>query len=144
MNKPVLIAVAAIALAGCQARPNSNICTPIIEPLTPVDVQDSSRLQSDVDWQRTRAEACVHRQAYRLAPSTDPAETVARAALEACDAEIGAAVALIHGRTYDATQGFSREQKLESAKYYADRASKSYERLALLKVVEGRAGKCQG
>jgi len=143
MNKLILIAIVG-TITACQAGPDESICTAIIEPMTPVDAEDSVRLQSNGDWVRTRAEACVHRQAYRLAASSDPAETVAKAALEACEAEVGAAVALMHGRTYDGTAGLNRELRLESAKLYADRAADSYKSLALLKVVEGRAGNCRG
>lgn len=142
MREPILIALA-LLLVGCGARQDGSICMAIVDPLTPQSAEDSLALQSDTDWQRARAEACVHRQAYRLAHSSDPAQTVATAVMEACDVPVAAAVALIRSKIYTATEGNRSEDRQASAQVYADDALKSYERLALLKVVEGRAGNCR-
>lgn len=133
-------AVAASALlTGCGSRGDSSVCTPILEPTTPADAEASVAAQRDADWQRKRADACVHRQAYRLAASGDPAETVAAAAVEACEAAVAHSAAV--NAHWEMEQGYlaAGDQVIQRA---AD-IKANYQRFALLKVVEGRAGRCK-
>lgn len=137
MQRTLIVAVA-ITLAGCGARPDDSICTPIFDAVTPTDTQDSMRLQRDPDWQMKRADACVHRQAYRLAHSTDPAETVAKATVEACEAVISTSASI--NAAHEVDQGYVGVGEVT---FRIDSIKAAYERMALLKVVEGRAGKCR-
>lgn len=125
--------------AGCGAPSDPSICTPILEPTTPADADASLAAQRDADWQRKRADACVHRQAYHLAGAGDPAETVAAAAVEACEAAVSHSAAV--NAHWEMEQGY-----IEAGGQVMQRAAEikaNYELFALLKVVEGRAGRCK-
>lgn len=134
----VLIAAVAITLAGCGVRPDDSICTPIFDPPSAQSADDSLEFSESPDWQRKRADACVHRQAYRLALSEDPAETVAKAVVEFCASPIAGSAVLNANKEVD--QGYidasERDARMEAI-------VKAYEPFALSKVVEGRAGKCR-
>ncbi len=78
------IVMAGLLIAGCSKTGANEICSQIIEPQQSSGIEDSLAKQQDPDWQRVRAEACVHRQAYRLAVSPDPAPTVAKAVVVYC------------------------------------------------------------
>lgn len=137
-----LIAMTAFAamLAGCQNSGDPKICTMIIDPPPPPSLDRQMTSQEEVNWNRTRAEACLHRQAYRLANSSDPAETVAHAVTEACEAPIAESAAWIHKVTWDGATSDEQAALSEQARLAA---IESYGSFALLKVVEGRAGKCK-
>lgn len=143
MKKSIFIGGIAMGLTGCGAAQDNSICTSVIYPPFPDDASESVALQDDLDWQWKRAEACLHRQGYRLAGSEDPAETVAKAVVEACEAEVGAAAALIHKRDFDQSLAPTVRGKMDEAQESERLARESYERFALLKVVEGRAGNCR-
>lgn len=134
----VAVVAASALLTGCGGRGDPSVCTPILEPTTPSDADASLAAQRDAEWQRQRADACVHRQAYRLAGSGDPAETVAAAVVEACEAAVAHSAAV--NAHWEMEQGY-----LAAGDQVIQRAAEieaNYERFALLKVVEGRAGGC--
>lgn len=130
---------AALLLGSCGPQPDSNICLKVSAPEAPA----GRSVQFNEEWQRQNAEACVHRQAYRLAKSGDPAQTVADAVVEACESEIGTATMFIHGRTFRESLAPDIQTKVKEAEADQKRAEASYRSLALLKVVEGRAGHCR-
>lgn len=130
-------------LTACQpVGGDAAICTPIvaIPPIPPTNPTANNIRQIDIDYQRAVAEHCIHRTAYRLSGSPDPAETVANAVAQACEGDIAVAAAVIHKRTYDANDLEIRAEKAEEARLAAISA---YDGFALLKVVEGRAGHCK-
>lgn len=84
MNKLILIAIAT-TLAGCSAGPDNSVRTAISEPVESESSERYLEQQMSASWNKQKADACVHRQAYRLSQSSDPAETVAKAAVELAD-----------------------------------------------------------
>jgi hypothetical protein len=70
---------------------------------------------------------CVHRWAYRLARSPDPAEVVAKAAVTACASDIA--------WQFNNAEPEQRERLLEDI-------NRSAPQLALFHVVQARAGNC--
>lgn len=139
----IAIIIAALVVAGCTNRGDPSICRPILDPPTPADEAASIRLQTDEDWQRKRAEACVHREAYRPANAPDAIQDVAWAVMEACDAPVTKAVSLVHKRAFDDAADSPLNDRVRIAREYEDEARRSYQRFARLKIVEGRAGKCR-
>lgn len=138
MKKLILIAVATVV--GCSGKPD-NICTQIIEPRASEAVEDSVRNQGDPEWHRVRTEACVHRKAYLLAPSDDPAETVADAVITYCQPNIDAAASRAAYSEADPTNSGRFDSEMLERRTVEIKAS--YNQLALLKVIEGRAGNCR-
>jgi hypothetical protein len=131
--------LSSVLLVGCGDGKDSSVCTPILEPTTPASTDASIAAQRDADWQRKRADACVHRQAYRLATSGDPAATVAMAAIEACEPAVSHSAAI--NAHWEMEQGYIPAGAEVIAR--AAEIKANYERFALLKVVEGRAGGCK-
>lgn len=133
-----IVMVGVIALTGCTNNGDPDICTAIVD--APVAELSSESLENDFDpgWQRKNADACVHRQAYRLATSDDPAETVAKAVVEFCGGII-ATSAIVNANDEVAKGLFTQDQRNQRA----DQIAANYEPFALSKVVEGRAGKCK-
>lgn len=85
------LALAAMGLSACNGsngqRANSKICTPFPKvaaststpaPATPGVIADAASPVDD----------CLHRWAYSLAPSTDPADAVAEATVAACSSAL--------------------------------------------------------
>lgn len=140
IRRRVITVATVLTLAGCGARPDNSICTAIIDPPSPKDATESLALQGDAAWQVKRADACVHRQAYRLARSSDPATIVAKAVVEACRSPISAVGPLI---SLD-----ERDVGVNPPRWVVDSRLREvdglYEQRALSKVVEGRAGNCRG
>lgn len=130
----------ALALAGCAETTNSAICKPIGD--STIDGLDRSPGNLNEGKARTLAQDCLHRNAYRLAQSDDTADIVARAVVEACEADIGVATALLHKSSYDSFPTRPIAQRTAEAGKVAEAAKGSYREYALLKVVEGRAGDC--
>lgn len=139
------ILAAALGLSGCSGgRGDSAVCTPIIEPREASGVEDSLENQRSPEWQRVRAEACVHRQAYRLATSSDPAPTVAKAVVVYCENPIDAVARVSAFAERDPLA--IRTPSDGTMKVIDDRIAEiktNFESFALSKVVEGRAGKCR-
>lgn len=138
MNKMILIAVAA-TLAGCSNNGDPNICKFIIDYTAPTNMSEAEKNRTDIGWQGNRASACIHRMAYRLAASNDPAETVTQAVLSACREQINTStlataehMAKVFSRTDEAS--FERTVQQFENKFREE---------ALVRVVEGRAGKCK-
>ncbi len=96
MNRQLLVgatlALGAAALAGCHANPNgdiavngkgdSRICTPFAAVTTTAAVPGAPAV-AVADGSST-VDDCVHRWAYTLAGSRDPADLVGQAAVAAC------------------------------------------------------------
>lgn len=133
MHRVVFILALTTTLAGCGLGQDNSICTVIPSTTLPDDGSDTGGREGMI------AEACVHRQAYRLSRSSDPAEIVARAAIEACEQPIDTAARLSARYTHD-TLRLNDEDHIDVR---IEQIKEGYERLALLKVVEGRAGKCR-
>lgn len=122
----------------------SPVCTPIPRPETEEGGPVYEGRTAD-EKLRTRAEACLHRAAYQLGKSPDDADDVSRAAVEQCRADINSVMlelkaSVIRGmiRAGD-TSG-----AVETANGIERQARSDLQQFALLKVVEGRAGKCKG
>lgn len=131
LAKLILVAMSALTLAACGQ--DNSICKIIIEPTTPDDGSSNGGRES------MAAEACIHRQAYNLAKSSDPAEIVAKATVESCEQQIDTAARTSAHYT-------TTILKIEEEGHIDQRIGQikeGYERFALLKVVEGRAGKCK-
>lgn len=131
-----------LGLAGCGSGKDRYICAKIMEPPTPEDINGSMAVQQSASWQKQRAEACVHRQAYRLASSNDSAEIVAKAAVEACEPGIDIAARLAAREEREQDPVGLRLAGDPSLGTRINDIKAAYERFALLKVVEGRAGGC--
>lgn len=142
MKRTALIAI--IGLTGCSPQPDNDVCTRIIEAPQPTDAEDSLAKQRDPQWQLVRAEACVHRQAYRLAASPDPAPTVAKAVVVFCEAPIDGVARVSAFAERDPLS--IRSPSDETMRVVDERIAEikaNFEDFALSKVVEGRAGKCR-
>ena len=138
------VALATIVLTGCTNRGNPTVCTSIQEPPSATSVEDSLASQQDPEWQRVRAEACVHRQSYRLASSSDPAETVAKAVVVHCESPIdGAARVSAHTEIDPAADDIVTPEELNALAGRIAEITANFEKYALSKVVEGRAGNCK-
>ena len=138
--RQVIITAIVLTLTGCGPRHDNTICAPIIDPPTPKDSTEAVANQSDAGWQVARADACVHRQSYRLANSSDPATVVAKAVVEACGPPISSAArsaAMDEQEVGGTVPGWTIQSRITGIEA-------AYERFALSKVVEGRAGRCRG
>lgn len=131
--------LAAIAV-GCSVK-SQRICTvpPTLEKTLENIMAEASRTPPDYGAQivasRMAEEACVHRWAYRLAGSGDPAPVVAKAAFAGCDT----APAYGTGSRVDL---YSRAGQPVSANQYHDGQAQELIDLALFHVVQARAGSC--
>lgn len=115
-----LAALACAALTGCGASPvnDERVCqTP-----APIEAPLKGIVTAAETAPAANALACVHRWAYRLAGSDDPADVVARAATAACRDPI---------ELWRAQENFPT----------ASREDRIHER-ALFHVVQARAGHC--
>lgn len=73
MSRLLILALAA-STAGCSAASNGKICsTPPTLDVTPQGMANAPSLEDDPSEQQVLADQCVHRWAYRLAKSPDPA-----------------------------------------------------------------------
>lgn len=131
LAKLILVTMSALTLAACGQ--DNSICKIVIEPTTADDGSSNGGREG------MAAEACIHRQAYNLAKSSDPAEVVAKAAIESCEQQIDTAARTSAHYT-------TALLKIDDEGHIDQRIAQikeSYERFALLKVVEGRAGRCK-
>lgn len=113
--------LATLALVGCANRADDKICA----------TAPNEGASGDMN-------ACIHKWAYRLAQSNDPADVVAKAVVHACN-DVANEVAERVGTGPDAKIGAD----LERAKTEAYRGIVNVgEMQALFRVVQARAGKC--
>lgn len=134
----------AVALASCSQAGDSKICTPIIEPPVPNDPVAMVKERDTLEWSISNAERCLHRHAYRLAPSTDEAETVARAVVQACENSVERAVSYRRAQAFGGEpSGTLLDERFRLGDEAEAAARRSWTEFALMKVVEGRAGKCR-
>lgn len=139
----IAIILTGLVLAGCSNTGKNEVCSQIIEPQQSSGVDDSLAKQQDPEWQRIRAEACVHRQAYRLAASPDPAPTVAKAVVVFCESPIdGVARVSAYAERDPLAIRIPSEETMRVVDERIAEIKRNFEAFALSKVVEGRAGKC--
>lgn len=138
------IIAAALILTGCSNNGDPSVCTPILDPRSASSIEDGIQLQRDPSWQLARAEACVHRQAYRLATSPDPAPTVAEAVVVFCEGPIQATadVSAYSEQGKEAIR-MPTQETMDIINARIAQIKTNFESYALSKVVEGRAGKCK-
>ena len=108
-----LVLIGAILLTGCGSGPDDRIC------MTSESVQID---QGDML-------GCVHKWAYRLAGSAEPAATVAKAVAQACSD------VAVYNTEAASSSGDSKSQLYEGFMAEA-------EKQALFRVVQARAGNC--
>ena len=140
-----LLILAVVALAGCQAtaKPDPKICAAITDPAEAVSIEDGSAKQQDANWTRVYAEACVHRSAYNFSQGPDSADAISRAVLESCEGKIERAAFNLGEEAAARFATSDQATQRAVAKETRDDALESYDRLALLRVVEARAGHCK-
>ena len=140
----ILIVASAVALASCSQGQDSSVCTPIMEPTPPSDPVAGVAQRDTLEWSIGNAERCLHRNAYRLHTSTDEADTVARAAVQACESAVERAVSYRRAQAFQGEpQGTPLDDRVEVADTAEAAARRSWSEFALMKVVEGRAGRCK-
>ncbi|QZD86164.1 hypothetical protein [Qipengyuania psychrotolerans] len=103
---------------------------------TPIDLSAANKAQKS--WQQmTLTENCIHRWGYRLAKSEGDNREIADAVVAACRDAI-----LREGNMkFDEKSGTEPDAKDETLMF--DDLRKSYGELALFRVVQARAGKCE-
>lgn len=139
-----LVGLLALSLGGCSQ--SNSICQAIFEPTNVDDPVEMLKMSDTLPWTKTAAEACLHRNAYRLAASEDAADIVARAVVQACESEVLKAVSLYRADSYDFAIRVGRattDQAYQTADAAEANAQKSYLEYAMMRVVEGRAGNCK-
>ena len=136
MRSLAAAALAGFLVSGCNG-PAANIC---VEP-PPLDAVLGNKTDAPSVAEFSRQ--CVHRWAYRLAQSPDPAPVVADAVMGACaDLVFRSAYA----KEYEArireesVMGFDSFTGQEANQYVV--TAKELRRQALYHVVQARAGKC--
>jgi hypothetical protein len=134
----------ALGLFGCTQ--SNSVCQAITDPIALEDPVEMLRLSNTMAWAKSDAEACVHRNGYRLAGAKETADLVARSVVQACESPINKAVSFVRADQYDFAVRVVRETTDEadqSADEAEAKARKSYLELAIMRVVEGRAGNCK-
>lgn len=138
------VGLLALSLVGCGQ--SNSICQAIFEPTTVADPVEMLKMSDTLPWTKINAEACLHRNAYRLAPSKDAADIVARAVVQACESEVLKAVSLYRADSYDFAIRVGRattDEAYQTADGAEANAQKSFLEYAMMRVVEGRAGNCK-
>lgn len=137
--------VALLAVASCN-RPDARICeTPPTRSLSQASVDaaratakgrpEGERLHYEADALRGFMADCVHRQAYRLAVSTEDAEKAAQASVDLCEEAItDAASADYYAKKADGDE--------PAYSLLAQQAWGDMQRRAVGYVVQARAGHC--
>lgn len=142
MRSAMILGAALMTVTGCsQVGPNDAICEPLPSMLMSED--DSSRHTNPI-YQRALATQCIHRLAYRLAMSGDPAPVVADAVMGGCESAVFQAAytaeADDQGRGAEAPMGFDSLTGEAINRY--EQSAREFRRMALFRVVEARAGNC--
>lgn len=139
-----LAVISLLGLAGCSQ--TNGICQAVFEAMRVDDPVAMLKMSNELPWTKTDAEACLHRNAYRLAPSKDAADIVARAVVQACEQEVTKAASLYRADAYDFAVTVGRETTDNADRRAGEaeaNALKSYREYAMMRVVEGRAGNCK-
>jgi hypothetical protein len=139
-----IIAALGLALASCSKGSDSSVCTSIVEPTSPSDPVAMVRQRDTLEWSMGAAERCLHRNAYRLHTSTDEADIVARAVVQACESAVERAVSDRRAQAFQGEpEGTPLAERLKVGDEAEAAARRSWSEFALMKVVEGRAGRCR-
>lgn len=141
--RTAFVAAITVSLASCAQGNDPKICTQIIEPPSSTDPVAGVAKRDTLEWSMASAEACLHRNAYRLASSTDEAETVARAVVQACENAVERAVSYRRSGAFASGSDLPLSERVSVGDEAEAAARRSWTEFALLKVVEGRAGKCK-
>jgi hypothetical protein len=153
-----LALVAAAALAGCNRPADTRLpligksyCTPFRTVAATSNAASSPNGQSGLATSATLPAAdpgaalddCVHRWAYALAPSRDPADIVAHAAIDACSAIVTtlSQQAAPAASDSNATQD-DQQQDQQQAENPIAQQMRATEGKALFYVVQARAAGC--
>lgn len=140
----IIIAALGLTLASCSQGPDASVCTPIMEPTPPSDPVAGVAQRDTLEWSIGKAERCLHRNAYRLHTSTDEADTVARAVVQACGSAVERAVSYRRAQAFvGEPQGTPVAERVKVGDAAEAAARRSWSELAVMKVVEGRAGRCK-
>jgi hypothetical protein len=134
-----------VGLTGCGALPDDKICTAIY-PAPGNGTPAALERARDLPWQRQRVEACLHREAYKLARADADILSITNATIERCQPAFAITVELA-GNVEERRQLAERET-MEIA-VAANGVISQWERERLTRmtsawVVEGRAGNCRG
>lgn len=136
MRALIVIGVAGLLACGCAA-PAADICA------TPPPLDAVLGNQTDAASVAQLGQQCVHRWAYRLAGSSDPAPVVADAVMGACNDLVfrtARAQEMDAEKRGESTQGFDSFTGQEANPYVV--TAKEMRRQALFHVVQARAGDC--
>ena len=130
-----------LAIAGCSndERPNPEICKPIDDNLSNGTLIGHPELSPAGN----AADVCIHREAYRLASSSDDPAIVSRAVVQACEREVSRFVAISRASFYQAVQQSGEGDPAQSANQHVRSIEADLQNEALMRVVEGRAGNCR-
>lgn len=126
-----IIAAMGLTLASCTQGPDSSVCTPIIEPTPPSDPVAGVAQRDTLEWSMGNAERCLHRNAYRLHTTTDEADIVARAVVQACESAVERAVSY---RRAQAFQGEPQGTPLDERFKVGDEAAAAARRSWLVSI----------
>lgn len=134
----VLIGGLMVALAGCGALPNDDICT------ATVPLEATEAIGGGAKPPKVIAEECVHRWGYRLAGASDEANTVADAVVEACREPMARYAAEMADQTLALVPANERNRLLGDARRLSvESARTNLKEKALFHVVQARAGHCK-
>jgi hypothetical protein len=115
----------ALLMAGCSPNPDEWVCS---KPLSILAVAGNTGADS-----LARADSCVHRWAYRLAPSKETLKDVAAAVVSGCSAPISEVATEFkpNGAGGDSNAGSVQE------------TLRKYDGLARFHVIQARVGHCK-
>lgn len=145
----ILLATVALAAAGCQNRETAQagkadgICTPFASTAAATPGQTAVAPAPGAGDAMAPLDDCLHRWAYSLAPSSDPANVVGAATVAACNAALARWNQATLGDGQDPSSGAeplsltTGEPTNAFAEHYGFAQSR-----ALFYVVQARAGKC--
>ena len=144
------VILVAMSLTGCGALPNDQVCTAIYdvessEAGLPSEAVLAER-RTNLSWQRQRVEACLHRQAYKLARADADIGSIEAAAVERCQPAFSITIALAgdeEERRLIRVDG-SAEMAFAANSVAASEESERLKRMTSTWIVEGRAGNCRG
>lgn len=141
MSKVICVVLVSAALTACtiEARPNPDICKPL---------EDNTREEGllgdpELSAASIAAEACIHREAYRLASGQDEPATVSRAVIQACERDVSRYVSMTRARFYRAVDQSGEGDPNQAANQHVEVVEARFREEALMRVVEGRAGNCR-
>lgn len=121
----------ALLIVGCSPSPDEWVCS---KPLSILAVAGNTGADS-----LARADSCVHRWAYRLAPSKETLKDVAVAVVSGCSAPISE----VATASKPAGAGGAWDAELLSAETFQRETFQRYDGLARFHVVQARVGHCK-